>query len=292
MKVLIGTPTYTNAMRLETVASVKAQRTAGKWDWKVVDHNPSPAPDPRNVLASYQHLRGLFLAGPWDALLCVEHDMVLPPDALQRLWDTGAPVAYGVYLLRHGSLVLNACQYVGERNMGESFSLTKLRPQGVVRVSGVGFGCTLMRRDVVERIPFTDHGQAGQSPDVPFAQDCVHTGVTQVAHFGVLCGHIENGKVLMPFRDDQMAMRTLRMNVSLNALVGGKSLPLAKGCEYDMPAQDADHLRRGGYATAIEEANAPAGDTDTHVQAPATAGAQPGKRSIPKRKRVATKSPH
>jgi len=291
MRVLIGTPTYANALRPETAASVKAQRAAVQWDWKVVNHNPCPAPDPRNVLASYQHLRELFLQGTWDALLTVEHDMVLPPDALQRLLDTDASVAYGVYLLRHGSLVLNACEYVGEKNMGESFSLGKHVPAGVVRVSGVGFGCTLMRRYVVEQTPFSDHGQTGQSPDVPFAQECVRQGVGQVAHFGVLCGHIENGRVLMPFRDDQMAMRRVRMNVSLNALVNGASTPLVKGREYDMPAQDAIQLRRGGYATAIEVDDAPVGDTDPNVQAPADAGAQPKKPGIPKRKRVDAKHP-
>lgn len=289
MRALIATPTYANALRPETVASVKAQEAAVQWDWRIVDHNPFPAPDPRNVLASYRHLREVFLQGTWDALLTVEHDMVLPPDALQKLWDTGAPVAYGVYLLRHGSLVLNACAYVGERNMGESFSLGKQMQQGVVKASGVGFGCTLMRRGVVERIPFTGRGQEGQSPDVPFAQDCVQQGVGQVAHFGVLCGHIENGRVLMPYRDDQMTMRRVRMNVSLNAMVGGNSMPMVKGREYDLPAHDAIQLQRGGYAEAIEGADGPVGSVDADVQAPADADTQPEKHSIPKRKRVRAK---
>lgn len=260
MNVLIATPTYADALRPETASAVKRMGA----EWRVYDHNPYPAPDSRNVGAAYQHIRREFLAGSWDALLAVEHDMIPPADALAKLWETGAPVAYGVYLLRHGSLVLNACEYVGDRNMGESLSLHPNRydGRGVLEVSGVGFGCTLFRREVIERIPF-EAGGVAPSPDVPFAQACVRAGVRQVARFDVLCGHWERGRILMPFQDDTQATRRVRMAVSINALVGGASRALVQGQEYELPATDAIQLRRAGYAEAIDDAP---GDRDAVLQ--------------------------
>lgn len=286
MKVLIATPTWGEGPCPETCASVAALDGAG-WEWRQYRANVHPAPDPRNVLAQYQAIRAEFLDGTWDALLTVEHDMILPPHALQALWETGAPVAYGVYLLRHGALVLNACVYVGERNMGESLTLrppSGAAARGVVRVSGVGFGCTLMRREIVKRIPFTDKGDTGQSPDVPFAQECVRTGVLQVAHLGVRCGHLEGRKVLMPFKDDTTAAWRVRINMSINALVGGAVVALQEGQVVELPSPDADHLCRAGYATQLEDETddaAQRGDAD--LQAPAHAPAQPGKPAKAKR---------
>ena len=85
------------------------------------------------------------------------------------LWDADKPVAYGVYMLRHGSLVLNAWEYAGPNALGESYSLQTRRyprivPEGIVRVSGIGFGCTLIRREVMERLQI--HGGGGQGAEV------------------------------------------------------------------------------------------------------------------------------
>ena len=95
MKVLAFTPTYGSALRPETVASVTGQRWNGALVWVVGRCNPYPSPDLRNVFAQYRMARGWTLAGGYDALLTVEHDMVLPPDAVEKLVDAGAPVAYG-----------------------------------------------------------------------------------------------------------------------------------------------------------------------------------------------------
>ena len=58
-----------------------------------------------------------------------------------------------------------------------------------VAVQGVGTGCVLIRRDVVERIPFTRRGVHGF--DYYFAVDCVKAGITQRMDTSILCGHID-----------------------------------------------------------------------------------------------------
>jgi hypothetical protein len=60
-------------------------------------------------------------------------------------------------------------------------------------VDGVGFGCTLIRRDVLEAVSFRlpdDVARGGACTDWMFAGDLAARGVHQVCHFGVVCGHI------------------------------------------------------------------------------------------------------
>jgi hypothetical protein len=276
MNVLIGTPTYADKLRPETVTAVRAMNGAGQWE--VIDHNPYPAPDLRNVVASYQHLRDVFLAGNWDALLTVEHDMVPPVDALDKLVALDVPVAYGVYLLRHGTKMLNAWEYNGTRALGESLSLHPRRMPDIttgkpIRVSGVGFGCTLIRRDIVERFPFHDGAATGATaPDVPFARDCISHNVEQWAHFGVLCGHVEDGQILWPSVSGlgQTMKVVAAQNVTVS--VNRQSVRLEVGNEYDLPVDLASELERAGYVT---------GSPDAHAQASEGAGTKPQKRSKP-----------
>jgi hypothetical protein len=37
---------------------------------------------------------------------------------------------------------------------------------------------------------------SGNAPDMPFALDCVRTGITQLARFDVQCGHMHEGNIL------------------------------------------------------------------------------------------------
>ena len=257
MRVLIATPTYGTALHTATADSIAAQDIPG-WEWRQYRVSPFPAPDSRNVLAQYVAIREEFLAGEWDALLTVEHDMVIPPHALRLLWATEAPVAYGVYLLRHGANVLNAWEYIGDHALGESYTLSGAEPRtGVVRVSGVGNGCTLIRRRVVETLEFHDGGNPGQSPDVPFAQDCLRLGIYQVAHFDVRCGHYHEGRLLMPFQDEMNALRKVKCLTSVIAQVGVRSMRLEAGREYEIPAAQVSDMVRAGYVALIEEEPAP-----------------------------------
>ncbi len=247
---LVFTPTYGDALRPETVASVNAQQFDGSLTHEISYHNPYPIGDMRNVTAQYQRARDLLLAGDYDALLTVEHDMVLPPDAAQRLWDTDAPVVYGVYMLRHGSNVLNLWRYTGGRNLGMSLSLypdelRRARRAKTWRVSGVGFGCTLIRREVLERIPFRQD-PSGNAPDIPFALDCLQRGVVAVGRFDVACGHIEGGKVLKPYVNGGIVARAYALqDVTVN--VEGESRRLVKDRYYTLPLPVAGELARAGY---------------------------------------------
>lgn len=268
-KVMIFTPTWVKAngemaMRPETRAAAEALMFDGVFDgetvWKIGLHNPFPFETHRNVLAQYEQAAEVFLASDCDALLTLEHDMRPPADGLQKLWDTGADVAYGAYLLRHGSLVLNTWEFIGGRNLGESLTihpakLAEARRKGTVRVSGAGFGFTLIRREVLARFGF--HAGEGDQwcPDIPFAVDCLRGGVVSVARMDVECEHYDAGRWLRPFGGGQtMKYKALQ---SVNVYDGQGVMRLEAGREYELDGQIVEDLMRAGYLQAMDAAPSP-----------------------------------
>lgn len=273
---MVFTPTWERpdgslAMRPEVAAAVEAQHFDGDLVWEIGLHNPIPAQSHQNVLAQFQRGRELFLASDCDALLTLEHDVVLPDErAVQRLYDTPADVVYGVYLLRHGNKVVNAFEYVGDRNLGESLTLhprklADARRRGVVRVSGAGNGCLLIRRHVVEQFEF--HKGDGQQwcPDIPFALDCLHANILSLARFDVACDHFDGERRLRPFGDAMMDKVKVVAKARVWTADNGRSLVLEPGKEYLLSKELAADLERAGYVRLVDEE---AGEKETAALAP------------------------
>lgn len=235
-KLLIFTPTYGNGPLPATIASVAAQQFDGELVHEVSWHKPYPGHDMRNVTAQYKKGRQMALDSDYDAMLCVEHDMVIPPNAAQVLWDDGSPVAYAVYRLRHSTFILNAWQKRGKR-LGKPMSfypdeVNAARQSGRVEVGGLGFGCTLIRREVLERIQIRDDDN--NAPDTPFAKDCLRRGIQQVARFDVACQHIENGVTLEAFEEGGIATRVYALR-NTELPVNGDVWTLERGRYYTVP---------------------------------------------------------
>jgi len=269
MKVFVFTPTWTAedgslAMRPECEASVVGQEYEGGIERVVGTHNPYPGRDHRNVLAQYQRAREMFLDSDCGAMLTVEHDMTLPAGGIgrlvaalerddygMRLHPGGRPgVAFGVYMLRHGSWVLNAWEFIGEHAMGESLTLypgklAAARRMGVVRVSGVGWGCTLMRREVVAGTRFGDGNGTNSAGDVAFAMDCLYRGVVMVAAMDVACDHYDDGLWLRPFGGGAVVEVEALQDVVVMGEKG--SMRLETGGRYELGRRLADDLARTGY---------------------------------------------
>lgn len=296
--VMIFTPTFQvggmDQIREATVDSIRSLKWDGETEWVIGRFNPYS--DGRlNVLEQYKQGRRIFLDSPHAAMLTIEHDMIVPADALEKLWAATeepdlADVAYGVYMLRHGMKILNAWRLEGRQYVGQSLSkfpeeLTELLSKGdICEVSGCGFGCTLMTRHVLEKLEFHEaEGNGHPVPDIPFGQDCLRNGTKQVAHFGVLCGHIDDdGTVLWPeLRGgsviDQVKVKIL---VSVNAETGGGILHLEAGKQYEIGEAAARELQRAGYLQilgAISESktkvlNPPVGLSHKSVKGPIKKG--------------------
>lgn len=210
MKLLAFTPTWEissgqRAMRPECENTLFMQRLDGTLDHLIGLHNPFPIGDHRNVLAQYQAAQRELLSGDWDALLTLEHDCLLPDtDAVQRLMDTPGDVVYAPYLLR-ASRTLNLWQYLPGGRLGESlsgypFELAQARADRIWRVSGVGFGCTLIKRQVLSLIPLRASGERDPLPDQAFARDCARQGFVSLARLDVPVEHWDGAQWLQPFQ--------------------------------------------------------------------------------------------
>lgn len=187
MKLLVFTPVYRPVIP-EVKAAIESQLNGAEW---VLGHeNPFPAPDNRNVLAQYT--KAWELAADYDALLTIEEDIWIPPNAIQELLEIEADVVYGVYQFRAWPLI-NAWRYTGPNEMGQSLTcfpeeLALCRNWGTAVVSGVGLGCTLIRKPAL--LAATPRpGMNGNACDIPLAADWLKAGLKQMANFNVVCSH-------------------------------------------------------------------------------------------------------
>lgn len=178
-----------------------------------------------NVTNKYNRARDQFLAGGYDALFCVEADMLIPPDALYKLHTllvAGADVAYGLYCWRHppGLGLWNCYPRVSATN---GFSITNIPDEArtcwgqLAVVAGLGLGCTLIQRHVLEALPF-HHADGGRDRNIPvhcdwmLSEDCQRMGFTQVMDLSVVCGHIRPGTPAMAVWPDPEAPGLYRID--------------------------------------------------------------------------------
>lgn len=210
MKVLLFCPTYGDALRPETAACI--ERVEGIAEVLYQRENPNGEGDTLagvlNHLHQFQTMRQKVIAGDWTHVLVVEHDMLVPPDIVHKLWSAEADVSYAPYMFRHGRPQLNLLATWGKpaKNPGPPFDSPNYRRrlaaalrsrQRVIDVNGSGFGCILIRRRVIEQIDY----RLGEIVhcDHFWTKDVFAAGFSQRAHLDAICGHIcPDGAVLWP----------------------------------------------------------------------------------------------
>ena len=276
VKILLFCPTYKLAggklaIHKETRESIEKLTIPDgvELEVEISTNNPSEITgnskqDHENTLYQYRYARQRMLSGDYDYLFTVEHDMIIPEDALVKMLAMDADVIYGLYLLRHFKPVLNALRSVNSRWPDASLTMfpeivKKARAQGWIEVSGSGFGCTLIRRKVLEKLDMRRSEIGGHpSPDMPFAADCMRNGFKQICRFDVICGHIKpDGDVLIPFERGENMSKSIKIYVMREfvANIGGKSVPYKEGATADMPEEYVDDYMRCGFITyAVEPA--------------------------------------
>lgn len=140
----------------------------------------------------------LFLEEGADYLWFVDSDIALRDDALERLLAVNAGVASGVYRRKDGAGLVEVCRVVdGETAFYKAGDI----PEGVFAASGVGAGCLLLRRDVVEacrresgdRVFVYSH-EPLVSEDLWFCNLVARLGYDVMVDGGLRVGHI--GKIV------------------------------------------------------------------------------------------------
>lgn len=136
-----------------------------------------------NVNWNYRKARRMFLEGEYTHLMTVESDVIPPPDAWKKLRALDVDVALGTYRFKELGSGYRLLNHTAEAEPGP--------------VRGVGLGCAVIVRQVLEQIEFQDHRI--QPCDIPFAGDVLAAGFEIWGHPGVACGHVEEeGTVVWP----------------------------------------------------------------------------------------------
>jgi hypothetical protein len=231
MRVLVFTPAHPKyGIMPQTTESVQKamQEYDGVAEW-FISYNDNPYAEPyENVTHQHNKAREIMLDLGYDALFSVEADMIIPPDTIQSLIDVDADIAYGLYVWRHKIRRWNAYKTLTLWG-GESFSYNHDGSDAreawgkVMDVVGLGMGCTLIRRNVMEKLHFRVHDgkpgwiadeykeqfeELGVNPyrartnmvcdDWLLAMDAQHYNFKQRCNLNVICGHIDGDTVIWP----------------------------------------------------------------------------------------------
>ena len=210
MKVLLFCPTA--RLEQETVDAILRLDVSGHAvDVLMTRHNPTHRGSV-NILLNYQRGRQTAIAGGYDAMLCIESDMIPPADALQRLAAIDADIACGLYVHRHYTTEAHPFwnPQVWDENTTEPGPWLNWFPElrqaawgNVVRVSAGGMGCVLIHRRVLDafdfRLVFFPNRQLISDCDTWFYHDAIKAGFVTKCDLGLICGHKQkNGVILWP----------------------------------------------------------------------------------------------
>lgn len=154
----------------------------------------------QNGTERLQLARAMCLAGPYTALLVIDDDLVLPIDFMSHLTDE-FPVLMGLTVRRTKphlwSAVIRAQGITHYTTLDQDVDLmTEVWGQRL-KVVGCGHNPTLIRRDVLERIPFRrEPGEHGA--DRYFAWDCQRAGIELWCDTGLVVGHCTGSEIVYP----------------------------------------------------------------------------------------------
>lgn len=143
----------------------------------------------RQALCNAQNwAREKCLREGYDYLMFIESDLIPFPDAISRLVSYGIPVVGATYYLHdHNANLDIPCifftEYKPEIGSTGTRLITLQEVQGFLntglrRVHGLGLGCTLFRRDIIERFSFWyDERFDNKHSDVYYYMDLHNNGI-------------------------------------------------------------------------------------------------------------------
>ena len=197
-RTLIFCPTSTIDAR--TINAIFAQKDAGYSDVMFTFDNPYLADGGevfRNIQLNYEKMRRIAIEEKYDRVWIVESDMIIPEDALARLSEVDADIVSGIYILPTRPTRVNLVNPKGD--------------SGVVECGGGSMGCLLIKTKVLEGFSFMLDDPF--PPDMAFMEHCRKSGFKQMAHYGVVCGHIKGDKILWPTKSTAFFETAYRMGM-------------------------------------------------------------------------------
>ena len=145
----------------------------------------------RNLIVDWSMRNG------FDYLFSVDSDIAFAPDTLAKLLAHDKDIVSGLYIQRipgtHTVEVMRKNAFGGVTHV----DYADIKGQGLVPIDGCGFGCVLIKTEVLKAIPYPhflyhsaiDHANT-VSEDVHFCNQARDRGFTLWADTSILCDHI------------------------------------------------------------------------------------------------------
>lgn len=187
-RVLLFCPTV--KLNHATFDAINGLRFDGTLDRMFTHDNPHGELNGQNIIHNYRKAERIVKAEDYDYLLTVEDDIIVPPDALEKMIAVDADIVYGVYCFRKGAPLINISK---PGDLMESYGLPGNLKEWqalygqIIPCGGLGFGCTLIKRSVFDVLSL--HSDSGHDGDSQLARDALHLGLSQMCDTTVLCGH-------------------------------------------------------------------------------------------------------
>ena len=184
----------------------------------------------RNLIAHW--------AERYDYLFSVDSDIAFPPDTLKRFLSYDKDMVTGLYIQRKpGQEIVEVYRATAKGGL-VNVDYSELQDKGLVEVDGCGFGCVLVKSEVIRKIGYPQfaykssiHMKDTISEDVDFCMKAKRNGFRIWADTDVVCNHIGN-TVFRPVKKE-IESKEMKMRNRLREL---SNLPL-------LPTQTFEYMK-------------------------------------------------
>jgi GT2 family glycosyltransferase len=187
--ILIAIPTARN-IEAQTFKSIYDQVVSDEYNLNFQYFYGYQVDQVRNLIADW-------VVKGYDYLFAVDSDIGFPPDTLSRLLSHDKDIVTGVYRQRIPDRQVIEIFERNERGGYNHIDWEKIKGKGLVEVGACGFGCTLIKKKVLEDIGYPqflyksalDHNDTF-SEDLYFAVRASEKGYKFYADTSLICDHI------------------------------------------------------------------------------------------------------
>lgn len=188
-KILIAIPTARN-IEAETFKSIYDLEIPDGYEAQFQYFYGYNIDQVRNLIADW-------VVKGFDYLFSVDSDIAFPKDTLKKLLSHDRDMVTGLYIQRKpGEHILEVYEHNGHGGV-VNIPYGKIRDRGLVEIASCGFGCVLVKAEVMRAIPYPhfkyhsaiDHKNT-ISEDVDFCRKAINRGFKMYADTSIQCRHI------------------------------------------------------------------------------------------------------